>query len=319
MPGRRHARAGYHASVASGDTDLNLLVALRALLEEANVTRAGERIGSGQSTMSTALARLRTVFHDELLVRVGREYELTPLAREILPQVQLTLPLVAQALGQEEPFDPATTRRDFRIQISDHSAVELRPLFDLAQREAPGIRFDQLRLPPEPTDAMRDLLSHDFVVAPPGIGIAVDSMELFRDDYVVVADRANPVIAGGAISREDFLASPFIRCDFGRAHMTAAERRMRELDLHPRVRVTTSALLSIPLTISGTDLIGVVPRRLVDHDAQVTGTVAVPTPFPTVELINRLWWHPAHEHDAGHAWFRALAARCVADGLLPRR
>jgi DNA-binding transcriptional LysR family regulator len=302
--------------VTSGDTDLNLLVALRALLEEANVTRAGERIGTGQSTMSSALARLRVVFQDELLVRVGREYELTPLARQILPQVQLTLPLVAQALGQDEPFDPATSRRAFRVQVSDYSAIELGPIFDLAQTQAPGIRVDTLRLPAEPTDAMRDLLGHDFVVAPPGIGIEVDSMELFRDDYVVVADRGNPAVAGGEISLEDFLASPFIRCDFGRAHITAAERRMHELDLHPRVRVTTSALLSIPLTITGTDLIGVVPRRLVEYNAAVTGTVAVPTPFPAVELIQRLWWHPAHAHDPGHEWFRDLAARCVAAGAL---
>ena len=70
--------------MAISDPDLNLLVALRALLEEANVTRAGERIGMGQSTMSSALARLRTVFQDELLVRIGRDYELTPL--ETVPE-----------------------------------------------------------------------------------------------------------------------------------------------------------------------------------------------------------------------------------------
>jgi DNA-binding transcriptional LysR family regulator len=302
--------------VTSGDTDLNLLVALRALLEEANVTRAGERIGSGQSTMSSALARLRTVFQDELLVRVGREYELTPLARQILPQIQLTLPLVAQALGQAEPFDPETSRRIFRIQVSDFSGLELGPVFDLAQAQAPGIRFDTLRLPAEPTDAMRDLLANDFIVAPPGIGIEVDSMELFRDEYVVIADRGNPIVADGTVSLDDFLASPFIRCDFGRAHITAAERRMHELDLHPRVRVTTSTLLSIPLTVSGTDLIGVVPGRLAADSAALTGTVAVPTPFPRVELLQRMWWHPAHAHDDGHAWFRGLVARCVEDGLL---
>jgi DNA-binding transcriptional LysR family regulator len=163
---------------------------------------------------------------------------------------------------------------------------------------------------------MRDLLANDFVVAPPGIGIEVDSIDLFRDDYVVIADRDNPVVAGGAISLEDFLASPFIRCDFGRAHITAAERRMHELDLHPRVRVTTSTLLSIPLTVSGTDLIGVVPSRLAADSAAVTGTVAVPTPFPLVELIQRLWWHRAHAHDPGHTWFRDLVERSVAEGLL---
>jgi DNA-binding transcriptional LysR family regulator len=291
-----------------GETDLNLLIALRALLEEANVTRAGERIGLGQSTMSTALARLRTVFHDELLVRVGRDYELTPLARQILPQVQLTLPLVAQALGQES-FDPATSTRTFTLQITDFGALELRSLFDLAQAEAPGIRFDFLRLPPEPTDAEHDLLAHDFVVAAPGIGIEVDSIELFRDEYVVIADRDNPVVRDGSISMADFVASPFIRTDFGRAHMTPAERRMHELRIFPSTRVTTSSLLSIPLIVAGGDLIGVVPRRLVERNARVTGTVAVPTPFPHTELIQLLWWHPAHTHDGAHAWMRELVTR----------
>jgi DNA-binding transcriptional LysR family regulator len=303
--------------VANGDPDLNLLVALRALLEEANVTHAGERIGLGQSTMSSALARLRTVFQDELLVRVGRDYELTPLARQILPQVQLTLPLLAQALGQDELFDPATTRRRFSIQISDYAAIELRPLFSLASAVAPGIRFDYLRLPPEPTDAERHLLSHDFVVLTPGIGIQAEGFEVLRDEYVVVADRDNPRVADGRISLEDFLDSPFIRCDFGRAHMMPIERRMHELDLHPRLRVTTSTLVSVPLIVGGTDLIGVVPRRLVERNGAATGTVAVPTPFDPVELILRLWWHPAHTHDPAHAWFRELAAQAVASGAIP--
>ena len=283
------------------------MVALRALLEETNVTRAGERIGAGQSTMSTALARLRTVFHDELLVRVGRDFELTPLARQILPQVQLTLPLVAQALGQES-FDPATSTRTFTFQVTDFGVIELRALFDRAQAEAPDVRFDFLRLPAEPTDAEHDLLAHDFVVAAPGIGIEGDSIEVFRDDYVVIADRDNPVVAGGTISVDDFRASPFIRTDFGRAHMTPAERRMHELRIFPNVRVTTSTLLSIPLIVGGTALIGVVPRRLVQRNAGVTRTIAVPTPFPATQLIQRLWWHPAHTHDGAHAWLRRLAA-----------
>ncbi len=302
--------------MAGGEPDLNLLVALRALLEEANVTHAGERVGLGQSTMSAALARLRALFQDELLVRVGRDYELTPLARQILPQVQLTLPLVAQALGQAEIFVAETARRTFGIQLSDYGAVELRPLFALAQAAAPGIRFDYLRLPREPTDAERDLLAHDFVVATPGIGIEGDSMELFRDEYVVIAARDNPAVAGGEISLEAFLASSHVRCDFGRAHVTAVERRMHELDLRPRARVTTSTLLSIPLIVRGTELIGVVPRRLVQRGGAVTGTLAVPTPFPTVELIQRLWWHPAHSHDAAHSWFRGLAAHSAATGAL---
>ncbi|MDQ1204822.1 LysR family transcriptional regulator [Microbacterium sp. SORGH_AS_0862] len=303
--------------MANGDPDLNLLVSLRALLEEANVTRAGERIGVGQSTMSSALARLRALFLDELLVRVGRDYELTPLARQILPQVQRTLPLVALALGQEESFEPATSRRSFTIQVTDYGAIELRPLFALANALAPGIRFDFPRLPADPVDTDHDMLAHDFAVAPPGIGIEAEGMDLFRDPYVVVADRKNPRVADGRISLDDFVQSPLIRCDFGRGHLTPAERRMREVGALPHVRVTTSTMLAIPLIIGGgSDLIGVLPRRLAERNRAATGTVLVPTPFPDVELIQRLWWHPSHARDEGHRWFRDLAAETVASGAL---
>ena len=302
--------------MANGDPDLNLLVALRALLEEENVTHAGERIGLGQSTMSSALARLRAVFQDELLVRVGRDYELTPLARQILPQVQRTLPLVAQALGQEEVFDPATTRRRFSVHISDYACIELRPLFGLASTLAPGIRFDFLRLPTDPVTAERQLLQNDFLVLTPGVGVMMEGFEILRDEYVVVADRANPRVAAGEISPADFMASPLVRCDFGRAHTLPIERRMHELDMHPQVRVSTSTLMSVPLIVAGTDLIGLVPKRLAERSLASVDVVSVPTPFPAVELILRLWWHSAHTHDPAHTWFRELAAQAVADGML---
>ncbi len=74
--------------MALGGIDLNLLVILQALLEEGNVTRAGVRLGMPQPAMSNALARLRRHYRDELLVRTGNGYDLTPLARSLLPSVQ---------------------------------------------------------------------------------------------------------------------------------------------------------------------------------------------------------------------------------------
>ena len=92
-----------------GGTDLNLMVALKALLEEGNVTKAGAKIGKSQPAMSTALARLRRHYQDELLVRVGRDYELTPFAKALVPSVQQTLQCVELALDTGRRFDPATS------------------------------------------------------------------------------------------------------------------------------------------------------------------------------------------------------------------
>src|ERR1700757_4339413 len=90
--GRRPKENG--AGMSLGGTDLNLLVALKALLEEGNVTKAGAKIGKSQPAMSTALARLRRHYKDELLVRVGRDYELPPFAKTLVPSVRRTLSAV---------------------------------------------------------------------------------------------------------------------------------------------------------------------------------------------------------------------------------
>ncbi len=105
--------------------DLNLLVVLDALLSERNVSRAGQRIGLSQSAMSAALARLREVFHDPLLVRVGRELALTRNAEELTLPVRETLARIEQTLLQRRTFDPKTDAHTFSISASDYACLVL--------------------------------------------------------------------------------------------------------------------------------------------------------------------------------------------------
>lgn len=286
--------------------DLNLLIALRALLEEANVTRAGDRIQMGQSSMSSALSRLRVQFGDELLVRVGRDYELTPLARLLLPQVQATLPLIEKALASEAPFDPSTSYRTYTLLLSDFAELELGPLFDIALRAAPGIRIDLLPLPPHPTDSQRDLLKHDFIAAVPGIGIVGESVELFTDHYVCLVDRNNTSLVDGELTWEAFTALPQAVCDFGQDHLTPSDRRLRELGFAREARVKTTSFMPLPSAIAGTQLVAVVPSRLAARLGPTTGTIGVPTPFGRVDIIETLWWHASHDSDPSHVWMRDI-------------
>ena len=99
--------------------DLNLLVVLDALLAEKSVTRAAERLFVTQPAVSGSLARLRDIFEDPLLVRVGREMELTVRARALAGPVREALLMVKAALGSEERFDPAETKCEFRIAMTD--------------------------------------------------------------------------------------------------------------------------------------------------------------------------------------------------------
>src|SRR5262249_15945800 len=126
-----------------GGTDLNLMVALRALLEEGNVTKAGTKIGKSQPAMSTALARLRRHYQDELLLPVRPDYGLTPFATPLAPPVQPTMQSVDLALGTGTRFDPATSRHAFRINATDYAITVLaEPLLHRTAEAAPGIRLD---------------------------------------------------------------------------------------------------------------------------------------------------------------------------------
>lgn len=302
------------ATMTSGGYDLNLLVPLRALLEEANVTRAGQRVQLGQSSMSSALSRLRVVFNDELLVRVGREYELTPFARLLLPQVQATVPLLERVLSDAPDADPSLARRRLSIMATDYAIMRMQGTLANVLEQAPGIDVALVPLPERPMESDRDLMTHDFVVGVAGIGIDGPSLPLLDDEYVCLVDAANPKLSNGEISFDDFVALPQAVAQFGRHHFTPADRRMRELGIDRREpRVTTSSFLPLPSVVAGTNLVAVVPRMLAERLGPLTGTRGVKTPFGPVSLSLRLWWHPTHDTDPVHVWFRERFVAAFAD------
>lgn len=286
------------------EKNLNLLVALRALLEETNVTRAGARIQMGQSSVSSALSKLRVMFGDELLVRVGRDYELTPLGRLLLPQVQSTLPLIERALGSGDPFDPGTCRRTFRLLMSDYAAIELNARFFEILCVAPGITLDILPLPASPTDSEHALTINDLIIAVPGIGIQGEWATVFSDHYVCLIDRANPALVDGELSWEAFTKLPHALCGFGKPHVTPADRRLGELGFSRDAHVTTTSFAALPQVIADTDMVAVVPSRLAARLGPSTGTVAVTLPAGRVEVIENLYWHHSRRDDPAHQWLR---------------
>ncbi len=286
--------------------DLNLLIALRALLEEANVTRAGARVDMGQSSMSTALSRLRAQFGDELLVRVGRDYELTPLARLILPQLEVAIPLIENALMSHDEFNPATSNRKFKIMASDAAQLQLKPLITKALNDAPGISIAYLPIPAQPTDSEREMLVNDFVVAVAGIGITGDSAPLYTDHYVLLVDRTNESLVDGKLSWAAFTALPQAVVKLGQGHMLPADRRLGELGFRRLAAVKLNSYMPLAAVISGTNLVGIVPSRMVPTLCEGTSVISVEAPFGPLEIHQSLWWHPSHDNDQSHRWMRNL-------------
>jgi len=299
------------ASVSS--IDLNLLVALGALLEERNLTRAGEKTSMSQPAMSGALARLRRHFDDELLVRDGRQYELTPLAHRLLPDVRDALRQVERTLEARPEFD-LTSTRTFSLAMSDYAVTVLVDRLLRRVRElAPGVGLTVSPVPTDMHESDRGLLQHDMVIGPVGVPFPGESEEIFRDRFVCIVDPGNSRLVRGVLSLADFGELPQAVATFGqRDVLNQAELALMELGVPRHVQVTTVGWLPLPFVVAGTDLVAVLPERLATRVASTAGVAVCEPPFGTIELIEAAWWHPTRSGDQAVRWLRSITAEVAA-------
>lgn len=291
-----------------GGTDLNLLLSLRVLLEEENVTRAGSRLELSQPAMSAALAKLRRRFDDELLVRAGRDYELTPFARDLLPEVQHAVRLMARALDLENQFDPSTSKRSFRLAMSDYAiAVVHEPLLRLLAATAPGVRLTIEHLGPDARSSDRVLLDHDALVAPMGFGFPGESRPLWRDRMVIIADRRHPRLVDGRLTLTDLAELPHAVATFGPGILTPVDRVFGELGVDRRIVLQVAGFLPLAFVIARTEMVAVVPERLARiHARGGDGPVTlVEPPFDEVVLAEGYWYARDRLSDPAHRWLFA--------------
>ncbi|MFC4785630.1 LysR family transcriptional regulator [Nocardioides sp. MAHUQ-72] len=290
-----------------GGADLNLLLPLKVILEEANVTRAGQRLSLSQPAMSAALARLRRRFDDELLTRSGREYELTPFAVELLPEVQHAVRLIGRALGVDEVFDPATSRRTFRMMMSDYSiAVVHEPLVRRVSELAPGVRLAIDHMGPDLRSSDRILHECDALIAPLGFGFPGESRPLWRDRMVCLVDAQHPRLRDGALTLDDLAVLPHAVASFGPGALTPVDRVFGELGIERRIEVVVAGWLPVPFVVEGTDLVGVVPERLARLLVRPGGPIVqVEPPFGEVPLAEGYWFGRDRLADPAHEWLFA--------------
>lgn len=288
--------------------DLNLVVALRALLEERNVTRAGERVGLSQPAMSAALSRLRRHFDDDLLARVGGHYELTALGQVLLDRASTAYDLLERLFASQADFDPAKESREFRLMASDYAvAVFGAELARVVHQEAPGIRLRFAQTPTTVVDATDTLLSTtDGLLMPHGVISDFPATDLYQDRWVFLVADDHPSV-DDRLTREDLARLPWVT--YQRTYDAPAVRQLGMLGIEPRVEVSVDSFQIMPLLVGGTRRIALIQARLARLLAPLAAVRLVEPPYEAVPLREALWWHPVHTHDAAHIWLRETAAR----------
>jgi DNA-binding transcriptional LysR family regulator len=307
--------------MALGGVDLNLLTILQALLEEGSVTQAAIRVGMPQPTASIALARLRRHYKDELLVRTGNGYVLTPLARSLLPSVQESMRRIGVAFSPENVHQPPADGRTFSIGLSDYSFVVLGELLLRRVRAlAPQVDIEMRRISPGAPESDRWVLEHDLLIAPMGYYRPGGHPEVIsRDRFVCVVDRANPALRDGRLSLADLQALPHAVAQLPHAEADPLRVAMEKLGLEPHVALTTAGWLTLPFMVGGTDMVAAVPERLARRVAEAAGVTVIEPPFGMVELVEAAWWQASRTTDPAHAWLRGVLREIAVPLGLPRQ
>jgi DNA-binding transcriptional LysR family regulator len=298
--------------------DLNLLVALDALLEQRSVTRAAAQMGLSQPALSASLARLRRHFDDELLTRTGNSYRLTPLAVQLKELVRIALTGVERVFVAQPEFAPASSRREFSLLVSDYVVAVLGDtLARLLAGEAPHARLRLTTNTPDQVDrAEQVMLTTDLLLMPHGFLTGLSHRDLYRDEWVclVSAERTD---VGDVLDAHHLRTLPWVVSFHGPTAATPAARQLRMLGVEPRVQVITESFLTVPGLVAGSERIALLQRRLVELLPLDTGVRAVGLPFEIAPLIEAMWWHPVFDDDPEHAYLRGLVQRAAGLAVGP--
>lgn len=291
--------------------DLNLLVALDALLTEQSISRAAEKTHLSQPAMSNALARLREYFEDELLVQVGRRMEPTPRAQSLQDPVRDILVRVEASVTAQPEFIPAQSTRLFRLLISDYTLLTLLPhLQQMAYRQAPGVRFD---LRPQTTQPQRALErgEADLLIIPKDFCSASHPSEMLLEETFCCVVWSESHLASGMLTEERYMNAGHVVVQPGDG-MALMDWFMRQSSVKRRAETSTFSFLSQASLVVGTHRIATMHRRLASLASGFLPIAIRELPVPIPRMQQVMQWHQHRTTDPGLVWLRALLREAVS-------
>ncbi|APG93308.1 transcriptional regulator NodD2 [Sinorhizobium americanum] len=298
--------------------DLNLLVALDALMSERNLTAAARRINLSQSAMSAAVGRLRSYFRDELFTMAGREFIPTPRAEGLAPAVREALLQIQHSIVSWEAFKPAHSDRRFKIVLSDYvTLVFFEKIVERAAREAPGVSFDCLPI----ADDFEELLRRgeiDFLIMPEARMSLHPHAALFEDIFVCVGCRTNEQLSE-PLTFERYMSMGHVAVKFGNTRKPSFEEwYLLEHGFKKRIEVAVQGFSMIPPMLLGTERIGTIPLRLAQHFSKTIPLQIVELPLPLPPFIEAIQWPALHDSDPASRWLREMLVEEASRMVSPR-
>jgi DNA-binding transcriptional LysR family regulator len=298
------------------DIDIKLLRTLLVLMSERSVSRTADRLDVSQPAVSNALARLRILFDDPLLLRSRTGMVPTDRASEIEVRVRRLLVEYDALSNRPQPFDPLVSERHFVISAPEYAEhLLMPPLFRHLRAHAPNIRVEIRTPDPEHAYDLLESGEVDLRIAwlrKPAQSLR--SMQLFQDRIVCIADRDHPDL-DGTLGLAQFLRLPHARPwgmgrnTVGRVIDEAVEHLGKKLA--PPFQVQN--FLTIPYTIIGSDILAVLPLVLARAFAEQRPIQILEVPLRLPRMRYGAYWHERSHKDIGHKWLRSVVLQAAQD------
>jgi len=284
--------------------DLNLLLALEALLAERNVTRAAARLNLSQPALSAQLTRLRSIFGDQLMIPTSRGVIPTAMALDLQPALREALDRARGIVSRAQTFDPATGEITFAVAATDYMQVAvLLPFLVRLNAAAPKVRLmvRLLDIPNIGAELERGDVDIAFVQPFSAEGPGLRSVLILQERYLGIARKGS--IGTEGMSLERFVAARHIIVSLNRDSFAGpTDTALAALGLKRKVSFAVTSFLFLIESVAQCDLIALMPSRLTAAYLDRIETFEPPVPVPGIEL--RMLWHDrTHDHPA-HQWLR---------------
>ncbi len=289
--------------------DSNLLVMLHPLLQTRSVNEAAKLLGLSPSATSHALARLRVLFGDELLVRAGRGLVLTPRGAALAPAVERAVGALELVLKPVDSFVPRELRRTFRLVYADSWDWVLLPVLDaVLQRQAPGVDLHTRSFVKDTPASLRDGSVDLALVIDIDLPPDMHTRPFMRDRFVSIVRVGHPCLKGPMTLRRFAELHHILIAPRGTAG-GVVDVMLKEHGLERRVVRTFSSFLPAPFLVAQSDYVLTLPRSVARVAATLLDFEWLEVPLMPPDTVLRLVWHQRNQQDPAHRWFRDLVAR----------
>lgn len=284
--------------------DLNLLVALKMLLEERNVSRAADRLALTQPTVSGMLARLRVLFGDPLFIRTQHGMVPTPRAEALGPALDQLLK-DATNLVEPDGFHPETAQMEFRISANDYmQSTVLVPFIQTLRRKSPKAR---VAIRNQEVTNIERMLAHGeldlAVTIPEFVAPSLRTLLLYREEYVCAVRQSHP-IRSSKVSMKRFLSFDHVLVSPSDGHFHGpVDEALAKHDVKRRVALSVPSFLILLQILQTDDMIALVPKRLLTRRPHALRLIKPPIEVPGFDVIAA--WHSRSQQDPAHQWLRS--------------